>query len=53
MDPVEIMLHENRVVPNYHPVISAETQLVVGYELKHFFMKRMVLYKVLTGFLKI
>lgn len=37
MDPVEIMLHENRVVPYYRPVISAETQLVVGYEIEAFF----------------
>ena len=32
MDPLEVMLNLKQVIPYYQPVISADTQLIVGYE---------------------
>ncbi|MFC2949319.1 EAL domain-containing protein [Virgibacillus sediminis] len=37
LDPLDIMLHQEKVVPHYEPIISADTQLVVGYEVKPYF----------------
>lgn len=33
MDPVEIMLNKEHVIPYYYPIISADTQMVMGYEI--------------------
>lgn len=33
MDPVEIMLNKEHVIPYYFPIISADTQMVMGYEI--------------------
>lgn len=32
LDPLEVMLNLKQVIPYYQPVISADTQLIVGYE---------------------
>ncbi|MGJ9457276.1 EAL-associated domain-containing protein [Oceanobacillus sp. CF4.6] len=39
MDPLEIMLNLDRVIPHYKPVISADSQMVVGYEVIAFFQE--------------
>ncbi|WP_087971976.1 EAL domain-containing protein [Oceanobacillus rekensis] len=37
MDPLDVMLNLDQVVPYYKPVISADTQLIVGYEVIAFY----------------
>jgi len=39
LDPLDIMLHLDRIIPYYQPVISADTQLVVGYEVMAYFQE--------------
>lgn len=37
MDPVDIMLNQQNVIPLYQPVISADTQQVIGYDVFPYF----------------
>lgn len=37
VDPLNIMLNLDQVVPYYEPIISADTQHIVGYEVKAYF----------------
>ncbi|WP_010651253.1 EAL-associated domain-containing protein [Oceanobacillus massiliensis] len=39
MDPLEIMLNLDKVIPYYNPVISADTHLVAGYEARPYFQQ--------------
>ncbi|WP_339228549.1 EAL-associated domain-containing protein [Oceanobacillus sp. FSL K6-2867] len=39
MDPLEVMLNLKQVVPYYQPVISADTQLIAGYEVLPLFQE--------------
>ncbi|RDW17344.1 diguanylate phosphodiesterase [Oceanobacillus arenosus] len=39
MDPLEIMLHLEKVILYYKPIISAETQLVEAYEVRAYFQE--------------
>ncbi|ADU30590.1 diguanylate phosphodiesterase [Evansella cellulosilytica DSM 2522] len=32
MDPLDILLNKDKIVPHYQPIISADKQIVVGYE---------------------
>ena len=41
MDPVDVILNQDKIIPYYKPIISADTQLVTGYEMLHFFKKKM------------
>lgn len=36
MDPLDIMLNKNQVVPYFTPILSADTQSVIGYEVEAF-----------------
>lgn len=40
MDPVEILLNQDKIIPYYRPIISADTQLVTGYEVSAFFQEQ-------------
>lgn len=40
MDPLNIMLNREQVVPYYQPILSADTQLVVGYEVMALFREQ-------------
>ncbi|MFD1849582.1 EAL domain-containing protein [Oceanobacillus bengalensis] len=37
MDPLNIMLNLEQVIPYYQPIISADTQLVIGYEVSAYY----------------
>jgi EAL domain-containing protein (putative c-di-GMP-specific phosphodiesterase class I) len=39
MDPVDVILNQDKIIPYYKPIISADTQLVTGYEVVAFFQK--------------
>ncbi|MBP1971099.1 EAL domain-containing protein (putative c-di-GMP-specific phosphodiesterase class I) [Virgibacillus natechei] len=39
MDPLDIMLDSEKVIPYYQPIISADTQLVSGYEVRAHFLE--------------
>ncbi len=34
MDPLDVMINIEQVLPYFQPIISADKQLVVGYEVK-------------------
>lgn len=51
LDPVEIMLNIHRVVPYYRPIISADTQLVIGYEISAFYVEENNEFKNIDWFL--
>lgn len=37
LDPLDIMMNQEQVVPYFSPIISAENQLIIGYELKPYY----------------
>ncbi len=37
MDPLDIMMKLDQIVPYFDPIISAENQLIIGYEVKPYF----------------
>ncbi|MFD2629607.1 hypothetical protein [Oceanobacillus kapialis] len=37
MDPLDIMMNQDQVVSYFSPIISAENQLIIGYELKPYY----------------
>ncbi|KMK76566.1 EAL domain-containing protein [Alkalihalobacillus pseudalcaliphilus] len=32
MDPLDVMIHQEQIIPFYQPIINAEKQLIIGYE---------------------
>lgn len=51
LDPVEIMLNIHRVIPYYQPIISADTQLVIGYEISAYYVEENNEFKNIDWFL--
>ncbi|RQW20574.1 EAL domain-containing protein [Bacillus sp. C1-1] len=39
MDPLDIMMNKDRVVPYFLPIISADTQKVIGYEVEAYWIE--------------
>lgn len=38
VDPLDIMMNLNHVIPYYQPIVSADTRKVIGYELKAYYL---------------
>ncbi|WP_068673396.1 EAL domain-containing protein [Oceanobacillus sp. Castelsardo] len=38
MDPLDIMMNLDHVIPYYQPIVSADTRKVIGYELKAYYL---------------
>lgn len=39
LDPLDIMMNKNRVIPFFLPIVSADKQQVVGYEVQPYWME--------------
>lgn len=37
MDPLDVMLHSDHVIPYYKPIVSADTGQIIGYEVKAYY----------------